>query len=1580
MFFFLVTLSIIDGGRFLGDTSCLLAQNAKQANGLGSFDVAEGAYLPSDRLAERRLDLAKKLIIEKRWSDVVTLLDEILSSDRDSFFRSNDETSTWRSVKSEACDLVRNLPVAGRDAYQLQFQSKADRQLADALKQGDEQSIAMVARRWLSTPAGEHATLLSAIYALDEGKPLAAAAWLDRLATVAKEKYEPTLSVMRAVAWQRAGHINDATEILDRVRKSKKTTLRLRGRDASVSFPGGQGEKWLSTMVGDPPATVIRSSKEWLVYRGGPSRNVIVDASRPLLVPRYRVPLTRHPEEAKWLEARRQKALDSGQLLLPASTPLAVDGTILLHTPMGLLSVDFETGKRLWLQSGGAAAPVSENLGDGEDDPSSVAAARGRMLGPVFEDATSGTLASDGHLVFAVESHPDALMGFDFMELRQRNIFNGGISRRGWNGGNSLVAYDLRDQGRRRWRLPSSAADRPTNASSWFLGAPLPVSDQLFVLVEEMGEVRLDVLNSNTGSVLWSQPLVELEENVRVDNYENHTRRVSGLSPALAEGVLVCPTGAGTIVAVDLATRTLLWAFNYSVAGNDDMVVTRNGIRVPRVGRIINGRMVVSAGSSREKGVRRWLDNCPVLANGCAFLAPSESDQLHCIDLRTGAVRWQRPREEGLYVAGVVGGSLFVVGSLGVEALSVDNGEREWFTKLTKDGSAISGRGLVVEDKMFVPLDSPEVVAIDLDSGEVVGRSQGRGGAVPGNLVAYQGEVISQGIDSLDVFHQTMPLENRIETAIDDSSSGEKKAWALLWRGQLRLDRGAVDEGLSDMRTAASVLPGRFPPDMMPAALMHAMAHAPSASKSIWKEFVDLQPPHATLKHGLRLAVDSLILNEELPDAWQACRRLYEEEASHLTQVSLQPMVPDSRDPDLSIKEERWLRSRLARIRERASVGLQEEIDGFAKKALASIQSGSGSLIRRQEQLGVFIQAFGDHVVAKQAREDRLQAIDSELRKVHPLKYLSAADRDFAMLEVIRRGSLADRQRAEAEFIKARRGLDSVSSMQVESLWPQGDVLVNARDIAGAKQERVSTSVVRSSPLRVSAGRDALYSGLQVLFDLQRRSFVFHDRFGRLMGEPVVMPKQNRGLNWGITGLDLRASDVTVIGRVAFIQSGSFITAYELAGPMLLGQGAGHRHLWTHEAEAVPAVAMRRGLNRTFPRDVSVPLGMAIPEPNPEGLDSPRYGTATVTGVPLLVGRTLQVFDPLTGGILWERRRLSGVSTMFGDDEYLCLCPSSGKQATVVSMATGHIVSHCDLPDREWRLFSSGRYVFAVIPEESNEASVRKSQTETIELVVVDPVTQHRKKLGTFSGESRATKTDEHLFVLEPSGNLTVIGLDRREVAFSAKLPDMPTRLERLVVMPWQNNFIVIAGRQKTPNELRLLERVGAIRSLSQENTFNNQPLTGSVWSIDGRDGSMLWPAPATILHHCLCAGSWDVPVLLFARQIEVAAKRANERPRLSLLCLDKRTGGLLFADDKILSQSHKLVGCELVGDPINHSVSVVPIGSGDVPSPVSLLFKGGEAGPQSPYQAADHPIIVGDMATELDYWWKRFLTFPLPF
>ena len=73
-----------------------------------------------------------------------------------------------------------------------------------------------------------------------------------------------------------------------------------------------------------------------------------------------------------------------------------------------------------------------------------------------------------------------------------------------------------------------------------------------------------------------------------------------------------------------------------------------------------------------------------------------------------------------------------------------------------------------------------------------------------GNLVAYRGEVVSQGVDSLDVFHQSAPLDARIETALK-ADAGD--AWAMLWRGQLQLDRGDIADGIAKVRAAHAAQP-----------------------------------------------------------------------------------------------------------------------------------------------------------------------------------------------------------------------------------------------------------------------------------------------------------------------------------------------------------------------------------------------------------------------------------------------------------------------------------------------------------------------------------------------------------------------------------------------------------------------------------------------------------------------------------------------------------------------------------------------------------------------------------------------------
>lgn len=1566
--------------------SVAVAQEVAEGEGRDEEPLEEaGAYLPTDRISERRLDLARRLIAEQRWSDAVTLLDEVLASDRDSFFRPDAAGATWRSVKAEAGQLLAKLPPAGNDAYQLQFRAKADRELAQALDDGDDRGITAVARRWLNTPAGQRATLLAALDALDQGQPLAAAAWLDRLAAGGSGELEPTLSVMRAVAWQRAGNERTASEILDQARTGRQASLRLGGREVALSFVPGGGEAWLAGVVGPPPPAAVRAAEEWCMHRGDPPRNAVVEASRPLLVPRYRVPLTRHPEEAKWLENRRRQAADRDGLLLPAAMPLAVGGTVVLHTPMGLLAVDFETGKRLWLQPGGAAGPVafSEDSGD-EDEAVAATIAQSRMLAPVFEDATSGTLASDGRLVFAVESHPDALVSRDLMGPRGQIMFNGGAAPGGWSGGNSLAAYDLSDRGRLRWRLPMIDPGRPRGAMAWTLGAPLPVNDRLFVLVEESGEVRLDVVDAQTGSTMWTQPLAELDEESRVDNQDNQPRRVAGLSPALGEGVLVCPTGAGAVVAVDLATRALLWAYNYRTATAGDMVVMRNGVRVPQVGRIMNGRVVIRNGQA-DATQGRWLDGCPVVAGGNVILTPAESDMMHCVDLRTGAVKWTRPREDGLYVAGIVGDRLVIVGRHGVEAVGISTAERLWSTPLTADGAAISGRGLVVADRMFLPLDTPEVVELELATGRIVGRSPGRGGAVPGNLVAYRGEVLSQGVDSLDVFHQMAPLEARIETALKDVPNPADDAWSLMWLGQLRLDRGEVASGLADLRAAEAAAPGRFSPDMLPVAIVHAMEEDPSIAETVWPELLSLEPSPTLVGRGLRLAIDSLVASGRLSQAWQACRSLMERAAAVENDPRL--LVPDGRDARLMVRESRWIQSRLADIQSRAPADLRGEIKAFAEMLLRKINDGDAAPADRRVRLDRFIEWFGRDEAAAVARRDRVKAITVEAESGATDEAAARSlevRREFAVIDMARRGTPEDRRLGGIEIERSRAALGGLADLRIDEAWPRGRVEV-APGKAAAGHDGRRPQPMRTLPLRVTAGGDSLLPGTRVEFDMQRGGLIVRDALGRVLGEPIAI-QQQRHQGWGVGGFNAAAADVTILGRVAIVQTGGFLTAYEIAGPTTLGREPGHRQLWTHETGFPPrAVAMRRGINRQFPRNGNVPLGMPIPEPPIQepyvgGMAAPS-AAATVGGVPVFVDGVLQLCDPLTGDVVWERHRVSDVATMFGDDDYLCLCPANGRGSTLLSMATGAVVRTCDLPDREWRLFTHDRHVFTLTPRASSGGTSGRRVAETVDLEVIDPATMQRVVLGGFSGEARATLAGDDLAILEPSGMLTIVSLDSRRVAFTTRLPEMPQGLERLIVLPWQDRYLVIAGRTKTAAETKSLEKIGTIGPLPQMRSpsmlGDGQPLTGSIWAIDRLDGDVLWPAPATILQHCLCANEAEaVPVLLFARQIET--RRGGERPRLSVLCLDKRTGAAVHADDTILAPQHMLFGCDLVGDPATHTVSVLPLSPGS--TPLDLRFTGEAADDETPYRGAERPVVAGDMATELEYWWHRLLALPFPF
>ncbi len=177
-------------------------------------------------------------------------------------------------------------------------------------------------------------------------------------------------------------------------------------------------------------------------------------------------------------------------------------------------------------------------------------------------------------------------------------------------------------------------------ADTFFLGPPLPLRGQLYVMAEVKDEMRLLALDATTGKLLWSQQLAMVESNITQDP----VRRLAGVSPSYSDGVLICPTGAGCVVAVDLATRSLLWGYIYPHPAE----ATVNGRR---------GRMntLQNAFYNNSNGpVPRWLDGTATIVNGRVLLTPAEADALYCLNLADGKPVWAaaKPRAPNTLVSG----------------------------------------------------------------------------------------------------------------------------------------------------------------------------------------------------------------------------------------------------------------------------------------------------------------------------------------------------------------------------------------------------------------------------------------------------------------------------------------------------------------------------------------------------------------------------------------------------------------------------------------------------------------------------------------------------------------------------------------------------------------------------------------------------------------------------------------------------------------------------------------------------------------------------------------------------------------
>ncbi len=914
-------------------------------------DATENVFLPADRQTLQKLADAKKLLLEGRFGEAVRCLGIILEGPEDFFFQPDKNAPIHRSLKAEAQRLVGQMPRQGRELYELQYGARARRMLADALESGDLTALAEVSHRFFHTQSGYQATYLLGLNHFDHGRPRAGAMTLQRLREpgVNAEELEPGLSLTLAACWLQAGMRDKAQEVLVALRQ-RQPTLRMAvgGREVTIFSNDADAINWLTGLIGATAAAGPVEADRWLMFRGDPARNAISSGSVPLLNMQWRVPVTDDPLVETFLEQFQRQSIEQATPLIPTLHPLAVADVLLMRTAKNLLAVDFATGKRLWEVPEEDVTETTPGMSsiDAPMRQSLMVSGTGQRL---WGDLTYGTLSSDGRLVFSVEDLDIASNGGGASVIR----IGGGIRVGGIINGeqttalcNRLAAYDIRT-GKLKWHIGGRAGPHALPlADAYFLGPPLPLQGQIYVLAEIKGEVRLIALDGTSGNQLWSQQLAVVEQGLAQDLL----RRGAGVSPSCNDGILVCPTATGAIVGVELANRSLLWGYRYNQGRNN----RGNMMGIPPFVGGINQQ--------------RWADGNVLIVDGRVLATPTESESLYCLNLIDGKELWKSPRRNDLYVACADRERVVLVGRRAVHALNMTDGKPAWNGRSIElpENSTPSGRGFLAANRYYLPLSNAQVAGIDISEGKIAHISKSRKGDIPGNLICYKGKVISQGSEGVDAFFQLDAVTADVKRRL---AANPNDAEALSLLGETQLDAGNRSEAVASFRRAYDLVPTPRTRELLRDALLDGLRTEFAAYRNRIGEVEQLADNAEQKADYMRLMAGGLRQAGELVSAFDYYQKLMNLEPNRL--------VFDRIDPTLSVRRDRWFQSQLALLRSEAKEDDAAKIDAAVKTQLdAALAAGSIEGLQR------FLDYYGNQPSAVSAKGELSRKLRSANRLI----------------------------------------------------------------------------------------------------------------------------------------------------------------------------------------------------------------------------------------------------------------------------------------------------------------------------------------------------------------------------------------------------------------------------------------------------------------------------------------------------------------------------------------------------------------------------------------------------------------------
>ncbi len=815
-----------------------------------------GIFPPVDRMALKDINDARKLVDLERYADAVQLISAILDMPEDYYFQEKTGGSVYRSLKSEAQQLLMKMPARGRQIYELQAGPTARQALQAAVASGKRDQLGMVARKYFHTEAGYEAAFLLGLDHLDHNHAISAALSFQKLYDIpeARKKFDPVLTLLLAVSWNAAGMKERADilfESLSRLEKSAELEkLTIGGKSLSQRPATEELSAWLQKQLPVLEVFVPRGMRQWSVMRGDLQRNATSEAGSSILTLRWRVPTTDNPEAWALVELLRRNRTESGQPDIPQLFPLVVGETVLMRTAWNLTAVNLLSGKRLWdvptgdyadtmarLENAITRAESSGNSGQNAASQKYEMMA-GILNSRIWNSGAYGSLASNGKYVYCVEDIINAQNLDNYSG--NINLVRGGFGGRRMDDGseasgpafpNRLCAYDIQT-GKLVWHVGGSTQRwKLAEANTMFLGPPTPIGKELYVLAQQKNEIVMLALDQETGRTLWSL-VVCMAPEISVSPY------LPTLSPSYSEGILVCPTPNNALVAVDIATHAVLWAHAYAES------MGRNNYRM----------------YSYQGNVSGTIDTSVVIADGNVLYLPVDQNYVYCIRLVDGELVWKLPSSGALYIAGVYQGRAYLATTAGMNAVElapvkVEKKETPEDPKpADEEGDddegfdddddvfvpAVPGRGMVVvngrlvqmtaeprfaeqrdetiqpvaqrlslgkvsgmgyrNDRFYyLPLQEGKVAKIDLPTLSVVETVSSREGNIPGNLIPANDRILSQRADHLDAYQQIQTLDAELKRLYAQDA---RHPDALILDAVHRWDQGDIQNAVALLREA----------------------------------------------------------------------------------------------------------------------------------------------------------------------------------------------------------------------------------------------------------------------------------------------------------------------------------------------------------------------------------------------------------------------------------------------------------------------------------------------------------------------------------------------------------------------------------------------------------------------------------------------------------------------------------------------------------------------------------------------------------------------------------------------------------